>query len=180
MARAVYPGTFDPVTNGHLDVIERGARLFDHLLVGVAVNVEKTPLFPAEERVAMIRNEVAGMANVEVEALSGLVVDHARKVGCDVILRGLRTVSDFELEFQMALTNRSFAPDVETVFVMPNERYAYTSSRLIKEAVSLGGDVSAFLPRAVLRRLMERLHGGENEGGSGGGRGSPGKGGEGR
>jgi pantetheine-phosphate adenylyltransferase len=157
VASAVYPGTFDPVTNGHLDLVERGAKLFDRLLVAVAVNPAKAPLFEARERVEMIRGEVSRFRNVEVDSFVGLVVDYAKRKRCEVILRGLRTISDFEYEYQMALTNRTFSREVETVFVMPNEKFSFISSRLIKEAVAMGGDVSSFLPPAVERGLRERL-----------------------
>jgi pantetheine-phosphate adenylyltransferase len=155
--RAVYPGSFDPVTFGHLDLIQRGSRLFDRLIVAVGVNAAKTPLFPAEERVAMIQAEIRGLANVEVAPFEGLVVDFARSHGSNIILRGLRTVSDFETEFQMALTNRSFAPDIETVFVMPGEKFHFISSRLIKEVAQVGGSVASFVPEAVARRLERRF-----------------------
>ncbi len=157
MRRAVYPGTFDPVTNGHLDLIERGATMFDELIVAVASNLEKEPLFSVEERVEMIRERVGHYGSVQVDSFQGLVVDYVRSKGFGVILRGLRTISDFEYEYQMALTNRSFAEDVETVFVMPNLKYAFISSRLIKEAVALGGHVPGFVPPDVEKRLREKL-----------------------
>jgi len=156
---AVYPGTFDPVTNGHLDLIRRGAALFDELVVAVANNMDKTPVFSVDERVGMIQELVGGIDNVSVASFSGLVVDYVRGRDSGVILRGLRTVSDFEYEYQMALANRSFAPGVDTVFVMPSEKYAFISSRLIKEAVALGGSVKKFVPSAVEARLRERLRG---------------------
>ena len=157
MPKAVYPGTFDPITNGHLDLIHRGSRLFERLIVGVAVNPAKEPLFSPEERVEMIGELVAGIDNVEVEHFRGLVVDFARRKDAPTILRGLRTVSDFEYEFQMALTNRDFADEVETVFVMPSLRYSYVSSHLIKESIIMGADVSHMLPREVEQRLKKRL-----------------------
>jgi pantetheine-phosphate adenylyltransferase len=155
--RAVYPGSFDPVTLGHLDLIQRGSRLFDHLVVAIGRNSEKTALFPPEERVAMIRAETGGLKNVEVATFDGLVVDFAKARGLDVILRGLRTVSDFETEFQMALTNRTYGPGIETVFVLPGERFQFVSSRLIKEVASAGGDVRPFVPEAVARALERRF-----------------------
>jgi pantetheine-phosphate adenylyltransferase len=155
--RAVYPGSFDPVTFGHLDLIQRGSRLFEHLVVAIGRNSEKTAMFAPEERVAMIRAEVAGLRNVEVATFDGLVVDYAKSRGLDVILRGLRTISDFEAEFQMALTNRTFAPGIETVFVLPGEKFQFLSSRLIKEVASAGGDVRQFVPEAVAQILKRRF-----------------------
>jgi len=136
---AVYPGTFDPPTKGHLDVIRRGARLFERLIVAVAINPEKEPLFSEDERLTMLRQLTKGIHNVEVASFRGLTVDFCRKRGASVILRGIRTFSDFEYEFQMALTNRVLAPDVETLFVMPSEEFSYLSSSMVKEAVALGG-----------------------------------------
>ncbi len=157
MKRAVYPGTFDPITYGHLDVVRRGAQVFDEVLVGVSQHPEKRPLFALEERAEMVRRMVADLANVSVETFSGLAVDFVRSKDARVILRGIRTVSDFEYEFQMALTNRQLAPELETVFVMSDQRYAFFSSRLIKEAVARGGDVSAFVPEAVAGALKAKL-----------------------
>ena len=166
MRRAVYPGTFDPVTNGHLDLIQRGSAMFDHLVVAVARNPEKAPVFTVEERVEFLRDLVRKMKNVSVDAFDGLLVDYVRRKRLQFILRGLRFVSDFEYEFQMALTNRALEPRVDTVFVMPNERYSFVSSRLIKQAVAMGGNVSTFLPRRVERLLRKRLceQGGDGEG----------------
>jgi pantetheine-phosphate adenylyltransferase len=155
--RAVYPGSFDPVTYGHLDLVRRGAALFDLLVVAIGVNAEKRATFDADERRAMIEAEIRDLPNVKVATFDGLVVDFARRNGLNLILRGLRTVSDFESEFQMALTNRSFAPDIETVFVMPGERWSFTSSRLIKEIVAVGGEVERFVPPAVAVALGRRL-----------------------
>ncbi len=159
MRRALYAGTFDPVTLGHLDLIDRGVRLFPSLVVGVADNVRKTPLFTAAERVAMLREEIrrSGVGKVEVVSFRGLVVDWARDHGVDVLLRGVRTTSDFEYEYQMALTNRALAGDVESVFVMPSEKYAYLSSTLIREVVRGGGDVSRWVPPAVAKALARKL-----------------------
>ena len=157
MIEAVYPGTFDPVTHGHLDLIDRGARRFERLIVSVAAHSSKTPVFALEERVEMIDELVQPYDNVTVEAFDGLVVNYVRERGCSVIFRGLRTVSDFEYEHTMALTNRTLAPDIETVFLMPSPQYSFVSSRLIKEIMTAGGDVSGFVPDAVARRLADRL-----------------------
>ncbi len=158
MTSAVYPGTFDPVSHGHIDLIVRGSKLFRKLIVGVAVNPAKSPLFTPEERVDMIRSQIARkLDNVEVEYFDGLVVNFARSKKAFTILRGLRTVSDFEYEFQMALTNRSFAEEVETVFVMPSLKYSYISSTLIRESIIMGADVSHMLPAEVEKELRNRL-----------------------
>ena len=153
MSIAVYPGSFDPITNGHLDVIRRGVKVFDRLIVSVADNPAKQALFTKEERTEMIREVTKGFKNVEIDAFDGLVVDYVHRKKAGVILRGIRTISDFEYEYQMALTNRTFAQDIETVFVMTHEEYSFVSSRLIKEAVSMGGDVSSFVPKDVEKRL---------------------------
>lgn len=158
MTEAIYPGTFDPLTNGHLDLIERGSRLFDRLHVAVVRNMDKRPLFSAEERVAMLEQEIQGRwKNVLVTAFEGLVVDFAKKHDIHCLLRGLRTVSDFEYELQMALTNRDLSEDLETVFVMPTLRFTYLSARLIRETVALGADMSHLIPTTVQERLRERL-----------------------
>jgi pantetheine-phosphate adenylyltransferase len=158
MVAAIYPGTFDPVTFGHIDLVERGSRMFDRLVVAVAQNVDKRPLFDVAERVGMLKELVGGRCpNVEVDAFEGLVADQARKRGIRCILRGLRTVSDFEYEFQMALTNRDLAPDIETVFVMPSLKFSYVSSRLIRETVALGADMSHLIPKLVMDKLRARL-----------------------
>lgn len=154
--RALYPGTFDPPTLGHLDLIRRGVELFGPLLVAVANNNTKKPLFTAEERIEMIRAEVGDLP-VTVEYFRGLVVEHARERGIGVILRGVRTVSDFEYEYQMAMTNRQLEPAIETAFVMPSEEFSYLSSRLIKEVYASGGELRRFLPDAVHDQLIERL-----------------------
>ena len=156
MGIAVYPGSFDPVTNGHLDIIARGARIFDRLIVAVAVNFEKQGLFSIPERVEFLKAHTAGFDNVEVDSFEGLVVDYVRSRGARIILRGLRTISDFEYEFQMALTNRSLASEIETLFVMPSETYSYLSSSMVKEAVALGGDLSRFVPETVLDCLVHK------------------------
>jgi pantetheine-phosphate adenylyltransferase len=156
---ALYPGSFDPVTFGHLDLIARGAQLFDRLVVAVADNPRKKAVFSAQERVAMLRRHTRRHRNVEVASLTGLAVEFARRNGLEVLLRGVRTVSDFEFEYQMALTNRSLAPDVETVFVMPSAEFAFLSSSLIREVVGNGGDASRWLPKDVHRALAGRLNG---------------------
>jgi pantetheine-phosphate adenylyltransferase len=157
MSIAVYPGSFDPITNGHLDVIRRGAKVFDRLIVSVADNPAKQSLFTKEERVDMIKEVTKSFRNAEVDSFDGLVVDYVRRKKASVILRGIRTISDFEYEYQMALTNRTFAPDIETVFVMTHEEYSFVSSRLIKEAVSMGGDVSSFVPKDVEAKLKKKF-----------------------
>ena len=153
---AVYPGSFDPLTNGHVDIIRRGARLFDRVVVAVLVNEAKTPLFTSDERVAMVREVFRDEPRVEVDTFDGLLVEFAARRGADVIVRGLRAVSDFEYEFQMALMNRRLEGRVETVFMMPAEQYSYTSSRLVKEVVMLGGQVTGLVPPLVEARLAER------------------------
>jgi pantetheine-phosphate adenylyltransferase len=150
---AVYPGTFDPLTNGHVDIILRGARLFDRIIVATLINPEKSPLFPVEERVEMARQVFEPYPNVEVDTFDGLLVDYARRKGAQVIVRGLRAVSDFEYELQMALMNRRLHPDVETVFMMPAEAYTYLSSRLVKEIFALGGSIAGLVPEVVETRL---------------------------
>ena len=150
---AVYPGTFGPVTSGQLDVIRRGAALFEELIVACAVNIAKTPLFDLDERLDLLRRTTAAIPNVRVESVHGMIVDYVKQLGGSVILRGLRTFSDFESEVQMALANRSFAPEVETVFVCANLEESFISSRLIREAAALGGKVSRFVPALVAERL---------------------------
>lgn len=157
MVSALYPGSFDPVTCGHLDLVERALPLFDRLTVAVAINSQKNATFTAEERVAMLREVLPDDPRVQVTTFRGLVVDFCRAQGIGAILRGVRTVSDFEYEYQMALTNRHLSPSIETVFVMPSVQYSYVSSSLIREIVRNGGDVSSFLPSSVERRLRERL-----------------------
>jgi pantetheine-phosphate adenylyltransferase len=153
---AVYPGSFDPVTNGHLDIITRGLAVFDEVIIAILVNPQKHPLFTVEERVALIREAYKGERRVRVDTFSGLLVDYAERVGASVIVRGLRAVSDFEYEFQMALMNRRLDPHIETVFMAPADGYSYVSSRLVKEVFQLGGDVSALVPKLVERRLREK------------------------
>ena len=159
MKLAVYPGSFDPLTNGHVDIIERGTHLFDKIIVAILVNVDKAPLFTMEERVGIVREVFKGRPNVEVDTFDGLLVDYVTRRKADVIVRGLRAVSDFETEFQMALMNRRLRPDIETVFMMPAEQYTYISSRLIKEVFSLGGQVRGLVPEIVESRLSEKQRG---------------------
>lgn len=156
---AIYPGTFDPVTNGHLDIIRRGSRLFARVIVAILVNPDKAPLFSADERAAMVKAAVAGLGNVEVAVFQGLLVDYARNAGANIIVRGLRAVSDFEYEMQMAMMNRRMNDDVETVFMMPSESYSYVSSRLVREVVMLGGAVDGLVPDEVATALRRRLKG---------------------
>jgi pantetheine-phosphate adenylyltransferase len=154
---AIYPGSFDPLTLGHVDIIARGAALFDTIIVAVLGNVEKSPLFTVDERLQMIRETFEDRGNVEADAFSGLLVDYAKGRRATTIVRGIRAISDFEYEFQMALMNRRLAPAIETVFMMPAEEYSYVSSRLVKEVASLGGDVTGLVPETVEKKLYERL-----------------------
>ena len=153
---AIYPGSFDPLTNGHVDIIGRGSRVFDKIVIAVLINSEKAPLFTVPERVDIAREAFRGWANVEVDTFDGLLVDYARRRRAGVIVRGLRAVSDFEFEMQMALMNRRLNPDVETVFMMPAEPYTYVSSRLVKEVVALGGSVHGLVPDSVEKRLRDK------------------------
>ena len=154
---AVYPGSFDPLTNGHVDIITRGARLFDRIVVAILMNAEKAPLFSTEERVEIARAVFRDRPNVEVDTFDGLLVDYVAQRHAQVIVRGLRAVSDFEFEFQMALMNQRLNGTVDTVFMMPAEQYTYISSRLIKEVFSLGGRVHGLVPDMVETRLREKL-----------------------
>jgi pantetheine-phosphate adenylyltransferase len=154
---AVYPGSFDPIHNGHLDIIQRCVPLFDEVVVAVLRNDEKRPLFPEAERVEMIESVLAGFPSCRVETFSGLLVDFTRRIGARVVVRGLRAVSDFENEFQMALMNRRLDSRVETLFMMPREDYSYLSSRLLKEVAALGGELTGLAPDLVLERLGARL-----------------------
>ena len=153
---AVYPGSFDPLTNGHIDIIQRGSRLFDRIIIAVLINLEKAPLFTVPERVQIAREVFQDRPNVEVDTFDGLLVEYARRRRASVIVRGLRAVSDFEFEMQMALMNRRLNPEVETVFMMPGEPYTYLSSKLVKEVVALGGSVKGLVPDIVERRLREK------------------------
>jgi pantetheine-phosphate adenylyltransferase len=160
----LYPGTFDPVTNGHLDVIARAARLLDKLVVGVAINTGKVPLFSLEERVDLVTAEIEAIATrngmvIEVQPFQALSIDFARQMGASMIVRGLRAVSDFDYELQMAGMNYRMAPDIETVFLMASERHQFIASRLVKEVAMLGGDISSFVPARTLERVMKRVRG---------------------
>jgi pantetheine-phosphate adenylyltransferase len=156
--KALYPGTFDPPTNGHVDLIQRGAKIFDHLTVAILVNPVKNPLFTVEERVEMLKEVTSSVGNVCVATFDGLMVEFARKQGVTAVLRGIRAISDYEHEFQMALMNRRLAPEIETVFLQPAGRYSFVSSRMVKEVVSFGGDVSGLVPPNVLKRLRGRMN----------------------
>jgi pantetheine-phosphate adenylyltransferase len=152
----VYPGTFDPFTNGHIDLVRRALRIFPRLVVAVARNPHKSPLFAVEERLAIIQEAIGGLGRVEIDTFDDLTVDYVRKKGAQVILRGVRAVSDFEAEFAMALMNRKISEDVETVFLMPSQAYTYLSSRLVKEVALLGGNVDDLVPPLASRLLKER------------------------
>jgi pantetheine-phosphate adenylyltransferase len=154
---AVYPGSFDPLTNGHLDILARGRRLADRVIVGILDHEEKTPLFTVEERIAMIREIVGVDTSISVSSFTGLLVEFAMHSGATIIVRGLRAVSDYEYELQMALMNRRLAPAIETVFLMAKEEYSYVSSRLVKELARLGGDVTGLVPNLVRQRLADRF-----------------------
>jgi len=156
MRTCIYPGTFDPITNGHLDVMARAARMFDRIILGVAVNPGKGPLFSLEERVALIRPNLAAYPNVEVDSFDGLLVDFARRRGAVALIRGLRVLSDFEFEFQMALMNRHLNAEIETIFVMTKDAYSYTSSRMVKQVANYGGDITPFVPENVRAALRAR------------------------
>ncbi|MFC1675134.1 pantetheine-phosphate adenylyltransferase [Candidatus Omnitrophota bacterium] len=155
--RAVYPGSFDPVTYGHIDLIKRAKEIFSEVVVAVAHNPIKEPLFTVKERLALLKEATSGISGVIIDDFEGLVVDYARKQKSKVLIRGLRMISDFEYEFQMALTNRKIAPDIETIFLMPQESYCYISSRLLKETAALGADLSSFVPEAVEKSLKNKL-----------------------
>lgn len=154
--KAIYPGSFDPMTNGHLDLIARGAKIFDHLVVGVLQNSQKRPLFTAAERCEMLEASIKHLPNVSVASFSGLLVDFVREQKAQALLRGIRAISDYEYELQMAMMNRRLAPDLETVFMMPAEKFSYVSSRLVKEIFHLGGSIEGLVPELVLERLRAR------------------------
>jgi pantetheine-phosphate adenylyltransferase len=154
---AIYPGSFDPPTNGHLDLIDRGSKIFDELVVAILRNAEKTPLFSLGERRRMLEELTDGFRNVRVDTFDGLTVDYAAKVHASAVLRGIRALSDYEYELQMALMNRKLRPDLETVFMMPAEQYSYLSSRLVREVARLGGDIRGLVPELVEQRLREKL-----------------------
>jgi pantetheine-phosphate adenylyltransferase len=154
---AVYPGTFDPITNGHLDLVNRAAKLFSIVIVAVSTNPQKKPLFTLEERVELVRASTNGLPNVRVDTFQGLLVRYAKDVGASAVLRGLRAVSDFEYEFQMALMNRKQRPDIETVFLMPSEEYTYVNSTVVKEIALLGGRVDCFIPQPVAEALGKKI-----------------------
>ncbi len=158
--KALYPGTFDPPTNGHVDLITRGSKLFDHLTVAVLVNPVKNPLFTVAERVEMLKEVTSSIENVSIATFNGLMVEFARQQGVSAVLRGIRAISDYEYEFQMALMNRRLAPEIETVFLQPAGRYSFISSRMLKEVFSLGGDVTGLVPPNVLKRLRARINNG--------------------
>jgi pantetheine-phosphate adenylyltransferase len=157
-ATALYPGTFDPPTNGHVDLITRGSKLFGHLTVAILNNPGKNPLFTVEERVEMLTEVTSSLPNVSIATFDGLMVEFARKQGAKAVLRGIRAISDYEYEFQMALMNRRLAPEIETVFLQPAGRYSFVSSRMLKEVFSFGGDVSGLVPPNVLKRLRDRIN----------------------
>ena len=154
---AIYPGTFDPITNGHLSIIKRGLKVFERLIIAILHNPQKTPLFTLEERIEMINDSIKGIPNVEVDSFDGLLIDYVMKKNANVILRGLRAMSDFEYEFQMALMNRKLNREIQSVFLMTDYKWFYTSSTIIKEAARFGGDVSGLVPEVVNRKLKEKF-----------------------
>jgi len=155
--RAICPGSFDPITYGHIDIIKRASKIFDEVIVAVVANPQKGPLFSLKERLSLVRRALKNLTNVRIESFSGLVVDYAKNKGINVIIRGIRMVSDFEYEFQMALTNRRLSQELETIFLMPSESYSFLSSKLLKEAASLGADLSSFVPLYVEKALKDKL-----------------------
>ena len=158
MTRAIYPGSFDPLTNGHIDIIERSTRLFDEVIVAILTNAAKSPLFTVEERLDLMKTILQPrFKNIRLDVFHGLLVDYARRSNAQVIVRGIRAVTDFEYEFQMALMNRRLTPEIETVFMMPAESYSYLSSRLVKEVAQLGGSVKGLVPDLVEQRLLAKL-----------------------
>lgn len=161
MRVAVYPGSFDPVTNGHLDIIKRSSKLFDKVVVAVLNNTTKNPIFNLEERVVMLREVTCSLGNVEVDSFEGLLIDYLEKNNIKLIVKGLRAISDFEAEFQMALMNRKLSSDIETIFMMTHSEYSYLSSSLVKEVFKFGGDITDFVPPEVIVKLNEKLGGGK-------------------
>jgi len=157
MRTVIYPGSFDPLTNGHLDVIQRATKLFDRVIVAVARSDSKNPLFSLEERVQMVEHAIKHLPHVEADAFSGLLIEYVERRGAQAVIRGLRAVSDFEFEFQLALMNRKLNERIETIFMMPKDTYTFLSSRIVKEIASLGGDVSAFVPAHVCAALAAKL-----------------------
>jgi pantetheine-phosphate adenylyltransferase len=155
---AVYPGTFDPITNGHIDLIKRALEFVDELIIAILVNSEKKPLFSVKERIGLMKEVLPQSKRIRIDQFDGLLVDYASKVGAQIILRGLRAVSDFDYEFQMALMNRRLEPQIETVFLVPAEQYTYVSSKLVKEITSLGGTVTGLVPPQVEKRMKEKFH----------------------
>jgi pantetheine-phosphate adenylyltransferase len=154
---AIYPASFDPITNGHLDVIDRSLRLFDRLIIGVAYNVEKKGAFSRDERIAMVAESVRGRGNIEIDVIEGLLVDYARRRGARIVIRGLRGLSDFEYEFEMALMNKHMYPDLETVFLVSDEKWFYLSASRMRELASFGADIREFVPPNVVERLREKF-----------------------
>jgi pantetheine-phosphate adenylyltransferase len=157
MRHVIYPGTFDPITNGHLDIIERATTLFDIVTIGVTTNPAKNPLFSVEERVVMIRQVTQNFSNVRIDSFTGLLVDYAQRLGACAIIRGLRAISDFEYEFQMALVNRKISDGIVTVFLMPHEKYTYLNSTIVKELALFGGDISRFVPPEVEALIKQKV-----------------------
>jgi pantetheine-phosphate adenylyltransferase len=156
MKRAIYPGTFDPFTNGHMDILQRASVIFDEIIVTVATNTQKKPLFTHRERIEMIRLSVSSLNNVKVDSFKGLLVKYAQSQKAIAVIRGLRAVSDFEYEFQMALMNRKLADEITTVFLMPDEKYTYLSSTIVREIANLGGDISSFVPEIINQKLIKK------------------------
>jgi pantetheine-phosphate adenylyltransferase len=156
IVKAIYPGSFDPLTNGHLDLIARAAKIFDHLVVAILRNSSKNPLFTLEERVAMLSEGIAEFDNVSISTFDGLLVEFAREQRAHAVVRGIRAISDYEYEFQMALMNRRLSPDVETIFLMPDAKYSFVSSRLVKEVFELGGSIDGLVPKFVIDRLKDK------------------------
>lgn len=156
IVKAIYPGSFDPLTNGHLDLIARAANIFDHLVVAILRNSSKNPLFTVEERVAMLSEGIAAFDNVSIATFDGLLVDFAREQRAHAVVRGIRAISDYEYEFQMALMNRRLSPEVETIFLMPDAKYSFVSSRLVKEVFELGGSIDGLVPKFVIDRLKDK------------------------